>query len=188
MRTVIALVAAAAASASAAASAAAGGGSIPFTAAAGGGNIPFEYPNMNGLAPFTAARFGLFVTLGSVNQWGTEISFPLVCTGFPCTTHGPGQETIVIENTTALAAHRQAYVDLAQTYNPSQFNAEALADLAYAAGFRYLTWVATHVRAIHVLSPVPPSSSPQPSLHSHFSSRLSMPIAVRRVQQLEFHQ
>jgi alpha-L-fucosidase len=151
MRTVIALVAAAA-SASAAASAAAGGGSIPFTDAAGGGNIPFEYPNMNGLPPFAAARFGLFVHVGAINQWGTEISFPLVCTGFPCTTSGAGKETIVIENATALAAHRQAYADLAQTYNPSQFNAEALADLAYAAGFRYLTWVATHVRAIHIYS------------------------------------
>jgi hypothetical protein len=187
MRTVIALVAAAA-SASAAASAAAGGGSIPFTAAAGAGNIPFEYPNMNGLPPFAAARFGLFVHVGAINQWGTEISFPLVCTGFPCTTSGAGKETIVIENTTALAAHRQAYADLAQTYNPSQFNAEALADLAYAAGFRYLTWVATHVRATHSL----PSRLRLLHRASHSLSlllpHLSIPIAVRRVQQLEFHQ
>jgi alpha-L-fucosidase len=127
-----------------AAAAAAAACAVSSAQAASPGSIPFVYPNPNGLPQFTASRFGLFIHVGAINQWGTEISFPLVCTSFPCTTQGVNKTTIVINNETELSAHRAAYAALAQTYNPSSFNASGLADLAYSAGFRYLTWVATH--------------------------------------------
>lgn len=105
---------------------------------------PFVFPNRAGIALFDAAKFGLFVHWGPVSQWGTEISFPLVCRAFPCTVAGPGNVPVVITNATALSAHRAAYAALAQTFNPVAFNASALADIAYAAGFRYLTYTAEH--------------------------------------------
>ena len=105
---------------------------------------PFVFPNRPGLDLFDKAKFGLFIHWGPVSQWGTEISFPLVCTSFPCTVAGPGNVPIVIANATALGAHRQAYADLAKTFNPVLFNASALADIAYGAGFRYVTYTAEH--------------------------------------------
>ena len=116
-------------------------------AAAAGGYDPYSrmtFPNRVGLPLFDAAKFGLFVHWGPVAQWGTEISFPLVCYSFPCTTQGAGQQEIVLHNASELAAHRQAYRDLAQTFNPTMFNASALAELAFAAGFRYVTPTAMH--------------------------------------------
>jgi alpha-L-fucosidase len=102
------------------------------------------FPNRPGLAKFDSAKFGLFIHYGPVSIWGTEISFPLVCNSFPCTTQGAGQETIIINNTTELRSHRLAYRNLAQQFNPTAFNATALASLAYAAGFRYVTPTAMH--------------------------------------------
>jgi hypothetical protein len=97
-----------------------------------------------GLDLFTAGRFGLFVHWGPVSQWGAEISFPLACPSLPCTTQGPNGTSVTITSPQELAGHRQAYADLARTFNPTAFNASALADLAQAAGFAYLTWVCTH--------------------------------------------
>lgn len=102
------------------------------------------FPNRAGLAKFDSAKFGLFIHWGPVSIWGTEISFPLVCDAFPCTTQGAGQQEIIIHNASELKAHRQAYRDLASQFNPTLFNASALADLAYAAGFRYVTPTAMH--------------------------------------------
>jgi alpha-L-fucosidase len=117
------------------------------TAAAAGAFDPYSrmtFPNRVGLPLFDAAKFGLFIHWGPISQWGTEISFPLVCYSFPCTVSGANQSSIVINSTAELAAHRQAYRDLASTFNPTAFNATALAELAYAAGFRYVTPTAVH--------------------------------------------
>lgn len=102
------------------------------------------FPNRAGLAKFDSAKFGLFIHWGPVSIWGTEISFPLVCDAFPCTTTGANQQEIVIHNASELRAHRQAYRDLAKVFNPTAFDADALADLAFAAGFRYVTPTAVH--------------------------------------------
>ena len=103
-----------------------------------------RFPNPAGIAAFDSAKFGLFIHWGPVSQWGTEISFPLVCYSFPCTVAGPGNVRRVIHNASELAAHRGAYAALAQTFNPTRFNASALAELAWAAGFRYVTPTAMH--------------------------------------------
>jgi alpha-L-fucosidase len=103
-----------------------------------------QFPNVRGLALFDAAKFGLFVHWGPVSQWGTEISFPLVCTSFPCDVSGPGNVRITMQDATELAAHRTAYADLAKTFNPVAFDAAKLASIAYGAGFRYVTYTAEH--------------------------------------------
>lgn len=105
---------------------------------------PFQFgPSAPGLARFRASRFGLFIHWGPCSQWGSEISFPLTCGSLPCKSQGANGTTITINTTEELAAHRAAYAALAQTFNPTQFNATLMADLAWNAGFRYMTWVAT---------------------------------------------
>jgi hypothetical protein len=81
-------------------------------AAAAAVNNHFNFPNVQGLPKFSAAKFGLFVHWGPVSQWGTEISFPLTCNGLPCSTVGPGNKPVVINTTAQLIAHREAYAAL----------------------------------------------------------------------------
>jgi alpha-L-fucosidase len=123
----------------AAAAAAARAAALPSSAAYA--HMDFPGP---GLPLFDQAKFGLFVHWGPVSQWGTEISFPLVCTGFPCDTVGPGNAPITLHNESELATHRAAYRALASTFNPVNFDAAALADIAYGAGIRYITYTAEH--------------------------------------------
>ena len=74
----------------------------------GVGYNPFNYgQNTPGMKWFSDAKFGLFMHNGPVTQWGTEISFPLVCTKLPCTPQGPGKKPVHITTTEDLAAHRQ---------------------------------------------------------------------------------
>ncbi len=106
---------------------------------------PFKFgPASLGLPKFRAARFGLFIHWGPCSQWGSEISFPLTCAGLPCESQGPNGTTVTITTIAELAAHRAAYTALAATFNPTLFNPSIMATLAYNAGFRYMTWVATH--------------------------------------------
>jgi hypothetical protein len=106
---------------------------------------PFAFgPSAAGLPKFRASRFGLFIHWGPCSQWGSEISFPLTCPGLPCSSQGPNGSSVTITTVAELAAHRAAYSALAGTFNPSQFNPTVMATLAYNAGFRYMTWVATH--------------------------------------------
>ena len=93
---------------------------------------------------FDRSRFGLFIHWGPVSQWGAEISFPLTCSSLPCNSQGPNGSTVTLKTVQELADHRQAYANLAHTFDPVNFNASALAELAQGAGFTYLTWVATH--------------------------------------------
>ena len=109
-----------------------------------GSYSPFNFPNVAGLNLFDSAKFGLFIHWGPVSQWGTEISFPLVCDRFPCTVKVAGNENLIINTPDELKAHRLAYAQLAQTWNPSRFNATRLADIAFDAGFRYVTYTAEH--------------------------------------------
>ena len=103
-----------------------------------------QFPNRAGLALFDQQKLGLFIHWGPVSQWGSEISFPLTCGSFPCTVRGMNNTDIVIDNITALTAHRDAYTALAHTFFPSKFNATALAEIAHTAGFRYVTYTAEH--------------------------------------------
>ena len=103
-----------------------------------------RFPNVAGVALFDAAKFGLFIHWGPVSQWGTEISFPLTCAAFPCEVRTAGNVPVTIHNAAELSAHRHAYAALATTFSPSAFNASALADTAFAAGFRYVTYTAEH--------------------------------------------
>eukprot|EP00051_Salpingoeca_urceolata_P009757 m.118538 g.118538 ORF g.118538 m.118538 type:complete len:641 (-) comp16434_c0_seq4:278-2200(-) len=108
---------------------------------------PFAYGNSKaapGLKWFNNARFGMFMHWGPVSQWGTEISFPLVCQKLPCSVEGPGKKKIEIKTLDELKAHRQAYADLAKTFNPTQFDPVRMADLAYKAGFRYIMYTSVH--------------------------------------------
>jgi alpha-L-fucosidase len=105
---------------------------------------PFLFPNELGRKWFDAAKFGLFMHWGPVSQWGTEISFPLVCSSLPCTVAGPNRSSIRINNTDELSAHRHAYANLAKTFDPSKFDPDGMARLAKMAGFRYLVFTAEH--------------------------------------------
>ena len=109
----------------------------PLNYGAGSGNAP-------GLSWFSAAKLGMFMHWGPVTQWGTEISFPLICASFPCSPKGPGNVPVHIKDAAQLAAHRQAYRDLQHTFNPTAFNATDLAVRARAAGFRYLVFTTVH--------------------------------------------
>eukprot|EP00041_Stephanoeca_diplocostata_P014083 m.252938 g.252938 ORF g.252938 m.252938 type:complete len:584 (+) comp19572_c0_seq2:48-1799(+) len=93
---------------------------------------------------FKDAKLGMFMHWGPVSQWGTEISFPLVCKEFPCTVRGPNNVDMVINTTEQLSAHRQAYAALANTFDPVDFDAAAMAKLAKAAGFKYLMYTTVH--------------------------------------------
>ena len=85
---------------------------------------------------FKDAKLGMFMHWGPVSQWGTEISFPLVCKGFPCHPKGPNNTNTNITTTEELKAHREAYTKLATTFNPMDFDADNMAKLAKAAGFK----------------------------------------------------
>lgn len=117
------------------------------TAAAAPSDDPYvrmQFPNRAGLAKFDAAKLGLFIHWGPVSQWGTEISFPLTCDSFPCVSRGPNNTVVTLRNATELAAHRDAYTALAQTFNPELFDPSQLASIAHAAGFRYVTYTSEH--------------------------------------------
>lgn len=106
------------------------------------GYSPFKYgPGVPGMQWFTKAKLGMFMHYGPVSQWGTEISFPLVCKQLPCTVRAMNNSNVVIKTQEELAAHRQAYADLAKTFNPTQFDADAMAQMAKDAGFEYLMCV-----------------------------------------------
>ena len=93
---------------------------------------------------FKDAKLGMFMHWGPVSQWGTEISFPLLCSGFPCHPKGPNNTATTITTPTQLSAHRQAYADLAKTFDPVEFDATNMAKLAKAAGFKYLIYTTVH--------------------------------------------
>jgi alpha-L-fucosidase len=97
-----------------------------------------------GLQWLADAKLGMFMHWGPVAQWGTEISFPLLCASLPCTVRTAGNAALRINTTAQLAAHRQSYRDLATTWNPASFNATAMAQLAKAAGFKYLMFTTVH--------------------------------------------
>ena len=112
----------------------------PFSYGAGGGDAGVA----RGLEWFTAGKLGMFMHNGPCTQWGTEISFPLMCTQFPCAPKGPGNKAVNITGPAELKAHRQAYADLAKTYDPSSWNATAMVLKAKAAGFKYIVYTTVH--------------------------------------------
>jgi alpha-L-fucosidase len=108
---------------------------------------PFKFreaaaPGMDGW--FKDAKLGMFMHWGPVSQWGTEISFPLLCSGLPCHPKGPNNTATTINTIAELSAHRQAYADLAKTFDPVDFDAANMAKLAKAAGFKYLVFTTVH--------------------------------------------
>jgi len=102
------------------------------------------------LLAFGEKKLGMFMHDGPVTQWGSSISWPLVCMKLPCTVQTkrrPGDTTPTTRNITTLAElkeHRQQYRDLAKTYNPKDFNATHIAVAAKAAGFKYLVYTTVH--------------------------------------------
>ena len=50
------------------------------------------------------------------------------------------EESATSTTAAQLSAHRQAYADLASTFDPVDFDAKAMAKLAKAAGFKYLIY------------------------------------------------
>ena len=48
--------------------------------------------------------------------------------------------THVLNNTEELRAHRQAYANLMHTFNPVDFDADYMAQLARRAGFKYMVY------------------------------------------------
>ena len=138
---------------------------------------PFKF--QLGAAPgldtwFKDAKLGMFMHWGPVSQWGTEISFPLLCNGLPCSPKGPNNSQTNITTLAELAAHRQAYADLAKTFDPVEFDAANMAKLAKAAGFKYLIYTTVWNPATYTFGnyttklprcrPPPPSPSPAVAL------------------------
>ena len=108
---------------------------------------PFKYkanaaPGLDGW--FKDAKFGMFMHWGPVSQWGTEISFPLVCESLPCSPRGPNNSVAHITTTAELKAHRQSYAALANSFDPVDFDPQSMAKLAKAAGFQYLIYTTVH--------------------------------------------
>eukprot|EP00117_Sycon_ciliatum_P018057 scpid54143/ scgid16819/ Tissue alpha-L-fucosidase; Alpha-L-fucosidase I; Alpha-L-fucoside fucohydrolase 1 len=103
---------------------------------------PFYFPT--NITWFKEAKFGLFMHWGPVSQWGTEISFPLVCKKLPCTVQTKGPNSTQITTIEELQQHRQSYADLAKTFNPTKFDPVAMAKLAKAVGFKYLVFTVEH--------------------------------------------
>ena len=64
---------------------------------------------MEGLEWFRDAKLGMFMHNGPVTQWGTEISFPLLCEKFPCVVKGPGNVAQTLNNTDDLKDRYSAY-------------------------------------------------------------------------------
>eukprot|EP00047_Mylnosiga_fluctuans_P000132 m.187379 g.187379 ORF g.187379 m.187379 type:complete len:606 (+) comp10013_c0_seq2:412-2229(+) len=106
---------------------------------------PFNYgAKVPGMQWYSAAKFGMFIHWGPVSQWGTEISFPLVCEQFPCVVAGPNNTRITIFNADQLQAHREAYAALMHTFNPVDFDPDNMAALAKKAGFEYMVYTTIH--------------------------------------------
>ena len=93
---------------------------------------------------FPAAKFGLFIHFAPVVEWGAELSWPLVCTKLPCEVQSANPSTITIRTIDELKRHRRAYASLPAAFNPRSFDADALAELAAAAGFRYVVFTTVH--------------------------------------------
>ena len=102
------------------------------------------------LSRFGDLKLGMFMHHGPVTQWGSAISWPLVCLKLPCTVQTarkPGDTMPTTRNITTVAElrhHRQQYRDLAHSYDPVGFNATHIARAAKQAGFRYLVYTTVH--------------------------------------------
>lgn len=116
-------------------------GASPFNFGAGSGA---SRATVDALASFRSAGFGMFMHNGPITQWGTDIGWPLVCASLPCSVPGPGNVARNITTTEELGAHRRAYADLAASWDPSDWNATAVADSAAAAGFKYVVYTTVH--------------------------------------------
>jgi hypothetical protein len=75
---------------------------------------PFNYGSasnnkatLDSLEWFSSAKLGMFIHDGPVTQWGTEISFPLICTSLPCTGQGANKSAVNITTIAELKAHRE---------------------------------------------------------------------------------
>jgi len=82
---------------------------------------------------FVGAGFGLFVHWDHASQQGIEISWPLV-----------GRSIIPGSDDVEDAVSVEQYHSSAPTFNPTEWNATALARLAKRAGARYVVFTARH--------------------------------------------
>lgn len=89
------------------------------------------------LAWFQDLRFGLFLHWGAYSQLGCIESWPLVWADRKWS--NPGMQT-----KEEMAAFRRKYFALPYTFNPKQFDPDRWADLAFAAGMRYVMFTTKH--------------------------------------------
>ncbi|HEY0247025.1 MAG TPA: alpha-L-fucosidase [Gryllotalpicola sp.] len=90
-------------------------------------------PTLPGGEWFTGAGFGLFVHWDHASRQGIEISWPLVGRSII-----PGSDRV--EDTVSVAEYQSS----AAGFDPTEWDAEALAELAAHAGARYVVFTARH--------------------------------------------
>ena len=115
------------------------------------GLSPFSYGSgstnpatVNSLKWFGTAKLGMFMHDGPVTQWGSSISWPLVCMSLPCTVQTmrkPGDLTPTVRNITYDVTDLYNYIDAladlsALVYDPltngyQPFNKEWIKKKAY---------------------------------------------------------
>lgn len=154
--------------------------SSPFTYGEEGGSSCTQ----EALEWFRHANLGMFMHNGPITQWGTEISFPLVCQAFPCTVKGPNNTDIDIATPSELKSHREAYAALSKTWNPLNFNATDIAERAEAAGFKYLVYTTVHCgtsNELHAFALAPRlACHVTRNNHDQFVNRRVRKLAVQR--------
>lgn len=90
---------------------------------------------------FMDLRFGLFIHWGPYSQWDCCESWPLV----PADTWArPDEMKCWVERDRDLERFSRDYWNLNQTFNPTELDPGAWAELAQAAGMRYLTFTTKH--------------------------------------------
>ncbi len=102
-----------------------------------------EYPAWlwDRLEWFQDLKFGLFIHWGPYSQWGCIESWPLVAADLWAR---PDDLAAWRERDDDLARFRRDYWALNRTFNPTEFAPEPWADLAKAAGMKYLAFTTKH--------------------------------------------
>ena len=108
-----------------------------------GADATFEQPEwlQERLKWFSSLKFGLFLHWGPYSQWGCIESWPLVEAD---TWARPDDLACWAERGKDLTRFRRDYWALNRTFDPVEFAPEAWADLARAAGMRYVAFTTKH--------------------------------------------
>lgn len=97
------------------------------------------------VAEWQDLKFGFFVHWGAYSVWGCRESWPMVATpGNKFPDWGRHEIPAWEECGKDMEAFRQRYWALNKQFNPTEFNAEAWADLAKQAGMKYFVFTTKH--------------------------------------------